>query len=199
MGFVIIMALALYLAIAIGVVLWAISHAKKHGKSAARWGWGAALGMYFLVFWDWIPTVVAHKYYCATEAGFWVYKTPEEWKQENPGVMEGLVSNNGLVRKSVGDMNNYTDTSFINQRFAYIAKHNGQLLLNRWRHEQDILDSKTNEILAREVDFSTSQERRQAGWSGWKFWLDNHHCSNYFRNDGISIESIMKQIEGKQK
>lgn len=199
MGLVIFAAMGLYLLISVGVVLWAIHYARKNGKSARRWGLSAALGMYLLVFWDWIPTVVAHKYYCSTEAGFWVYKTSEQWKAENPGVIETLVSNNGLVRKSVGDMNNYTDTSFMNQRFVFVAKHNGPFSLNRWRHEQEIVDSETNEVISRELDFSTSQNRRQAGWSGWKFWLDNRHCSNYFRNDGISIESIMKQVEGKQK
>ena len=55
-------ALGLYLLVSIGVVLWAIGHARKHGKSAKRWGWGAVFVMYNLVFWDWLPTVAMHKY-----------------------------------------------------------------------------------------------------------------------------------------
>lgn len=78
-------ALGLYLLISIGVVLWAIRHAHKSGKSGKLWGWGAAFVMYNLMFWDWIPTVVAHKYLCATQSGFWVYKTLDQWKEENPG------------------------------------------------------------------------------------------------------------------
>ncbi|MBK7764911.1 MAG: hypothetical protein IPI44_01795 [Sulfuritalea sp.] len=92
MGILIVGAMGLYLLIAFGVVIGAISHARKHGKSTKRWGWGAALVMYLIPFWDWIPTVAVHQYYCATEAGFWVYKTPEQWKKENPGVMETLVA-----------------------------------------------------------------------------------------------------------
>jgi len=46
--------------------------------------------MYNLVFWDLIPTLAMHKYYCANEAGFWVYKTPEQWVKENPGVAKTL-------------------------------------------------------------------------------------------------------------
>jgi hypothetical protein len=46
--------------------------------------------MYHLVFWDFIPTLIVYKYYCSTKAGFWVYKTPEQWKAENPGVAETL-------------------------------------------------------------------------------------------------------------
>jgi hypothetical protein len=43
MGFVIIVAMRLYLLISLGVVAWAISHAKKNGKRMRRWGWGAVL------------------------------------------------------------------------------------------------------------------------------------------------------------
>jgi hypothetical protein len=197
MGLVIILALALYIAIAIGVVLWAINYAKKNGKSAARWGWGAALGMYLMVFWDWIPTVVAHKYYCATEAGFWVYKTPEQWKKENPGVMEGLVSNKGQVRDYVENGDSYTRTGHMNQRFNYVGKRSNQLLFNRWRHEQEIIDSKTNKTIARELDFSTSQQPLQAGWSGWKFWLYRERCGDYAHRDNGDMSSIANQLEGK--
>ena len=91
MGLVIFAALGLYLLISIGVVAWAIWYARKHNKNIWLWGFGAAFIMYNLVFWDWIPTVVAHKYYCSSEAGFWVYKTLDQWKAENPGVLEGLV------------------------------------------------------------------------------------------------------------
>jgi hypothetical protein len=184
MGLVVIVALGLYLAISIGVIAWAISYAKKHGKSTKRWGWGVALAMYLLVFWDWIPTVVAHKYYCATEAGFWVYKTPEQWKKENPGVIEGLVNNKDAPSARQGDIQNYTDTYFLNNRFNWVVKHHGQFLFNRWRHEQEVVDSKTNEVLARYVDFSTSQERRQAGWSGWKFWIDSRFMGKGFCKSG---------------
>ncbi len=87
MGFVVLMVMGVYLLISLGVVMWAIRHAKKNGKSAKRWGWGAALVMYLIPFWDWIPTVAVHQYYCAKDSGFWVYKTLDQWKAENPGVM----------------------------------------------------------------------------------------------------------------
>jgi hypothetical protein len=199
MGFVIMGAVALYLLLSVFVVSRAIKHAKKNGKSAKRWGWGAALVMYLIPLWDWIPTVVVHQYYCSTEAGFWVYKSVDQWKVENPGVMETLVSNRGQVRKSVGNMNNYSDTSFMNQRFVFLAKHNGPLFLNRWRREQEIVDSKTGLVLARNIDFSTSQERRQAGWSGWKFWLDSRQCNSYSHMYSGSISTIANQVEGKEK
>ncbi|MGC2047702.1 MAG: hypothetical protein WA635_03735 [Gallionella sp.] len=78
MGFVVFVAMGLYLLISLGVVAWAASYAKKHGKSVKRWGWGAALVMYLIPFWDWIPTVAVHQYYCAKDSGFWVYKTLDQ-------------------------------------------------------------------------------------------------------------------------
>lgn len=140
--------------------------ARRNGRSPLGWGLVGFLVVFMAIFWDWIPTVVAHKYYCSTEAGFWVYKTVDQWKAENPGVMETLVANRGAPSARQGDMDNYTDTYFLNPRFNWVVKHNGQLLFNRWRHEQDVVDTKTNEVLARYVDFSTSQKRPKAGWLG---------------------------------
>ncbi len=176
MGLVILGALAFYLLISIFVVIGAIKHAKKTGKSAKRWGWSVALVMYLIPFWDWIPTVAVHQYYCRTEAGFWVYKTVDQWKKENPGVMETLVANKGAPSTRQGDMTNYTDTYFLNQRFYWVIKRFNDPFLNQWRHEQEVVDSKENNVLARYVDFSTAQIRAGGGWYGWKFWLHNEHC-----------------------
>src|ERR1035437_1593300 len=93
-GPVVLGAALLYLLISIAVVRWAIRYAWKNGKSAKRWGWGVALVMYLIPFWDWLPTVATHQFYCAKDAGFSIYKTPEQWKAENPGVIETLVENN---------------------------------------------------------------------------------------------------------
>ena len=209
MGIIIVPAIALYLLISVGVVVWAIKHAKKNGKSVKRWGSSAALVMYLIPFWDWIPTVAVHQYYCATESGFWVYKTVDQWKAENPGVMEGLDRNppdqfrissladnkkrylllpdgtNLIASYDVrGDLMFVTfDKSgdsagyWLNQRINWIINQVSYFPLNHMiREEQQVVDSKTGEKLARYVDFSTSHERRQAGWSGWKFWLQSDHC-----------------------
>jgi hypothetical protein len=63
MGVVIFGVIALYLIVSLVVVVLVARAAKKRGKSLWRWGGAAALVMYLLVFWDHIPTVVAHKYY----------------------------------------------------------------------------------------------------------------------------------------
>lgn len=195
MGLVVFGAIILYLLISIAVVVGAIVYARRHGKSAKRWGAGAALVMYLLVFWDHIPTLVAHKYYCEKEAGFWVYKTLDQWKADNPGVVERLVANKGAPSNRQGDMTNYIDTYFLNQRFNWVVKHNGPLLFNRWRHEQEVIDAKSGEVLARYVDFSTAQQQREAGWSGWKFWLDSGFLGNRYCSSEGRDESSMRQFK----
>lgn len=81
---------AVYLWLSILLIRWAARIAKKRGITGWKFGLPMALVMYLLVFWDWIPTVVAHKYYCSKYGGFTVYKTLDEWKKENPGVAEML-------------------------------------------------------------------------------------------------------------
>jgi hypothetical protein len=112
MGLVVFAAMALYLFISIGVVALAVRYARKHGKSAKRWGWGAVLVMYLVPFWDWLPTVSRQ-----------------------------------------GNMKNYVDSYHLNQRFKWVVRQNGPLLFNRWRHEQEVVDTKTNFVSARYVDF----------------------------------------------
>ncbi len=193
MGFVIFSVMGVYFFISLVVVIGATKYAKKNKLSVKKWGWGAAFVMYMIPFWDWIPTVVAHKYYCEKEAGFWVYKTLDQWKAENPGVMEGLVEEEGAPSTKQGDMDNYTVTYFLNQRFNWVVKHNGRFLFNRWRHEQEAVDAKTDEVLARYINFSTSQERQQAGWNGWKFWLANRNCSGG-RANRYSADQLIEDI-----
>ncbi len=205
MGLVIILVLGLYLAISIGVVAWAVSHAKKHGKSAMKWGWTAALIMYLIPFWDWIPTVVAHKYYCSTEAGFWVYKTPEQWKKENPEVIEGLPlpSPTGSPTKyeRFGSGHGETFIYLLNERFNWIvAQEDVSSLLPIMRTEQQVKDIQKNEVLARYVDFATGNSvKKPIGPPGpLKFWMHSLHCSGGER-DQDSLRNFRDYFYGSKK
>lgn len=174
----------LYFLICIGVVRGVSHYARNRGKSAKRWGWGAALVMYMLVFWDWIPTVATHQFYCAKDSGFWVYKTLDQWKAENPGVLETLVTNKGAPSTRQGDMDNFTDLYFLNQRFNWVVKKTGPLLFSRWRWVQEVVDGKTNEVLARYVDFSTGNGNI-GGEPEPRFWLHVEHCIDGERNSSL--------------
>jgi hypothetical protein len=203
MGLVIIGAMGLYLLISIGVVVWAISHAKKNGKSAKCWGLSAALVMYLIPFWDWIPTVAVHQFYCAKDAGFWVYKTLDQWKAENPGVMETLVANKNAPQTQVrfDDGHGVTDTYLLNDRFNWIIiKQDISGLLPIMRFEHEVKDVKKNEVLARYVDFATGNSiKNTVGPPGpLKFWLRSRHCIGGERNKGL-MYSFEHNIRGAEK
>lgn len=171
-GLILLIAGAIYLAILIFATRGAYRWAKGKGLSKAKC-WLAAAGgflvIYLPVFWDHIPTLIAHQYYCAKDSGFWIYKTLDQWKQENPGVAETLVANKSVVT--------LPNAYVLNQRFNWAVYKTQYFPLNYMtKTEWQVVDSKTSEILARFVNYSASHERRQAGWTGWKFWLDNPYC-----------------------
>lgn len=182
-GLMIIGFFALYLLISAFVVGGASRWAKKHGRSAWKWGGLAVFVMYNLVFWDFIPTLVAHKYYCATEAGFWVYKTPEQWAKENPGVMNGLVENRGAPSTRQATIQGFTDTYYLNQRINKIVKQyrtSSVLPINRL--EQEVVDAQSNQILARYTDFFSGYGGLGTGgdgsWRVLKVWLSVKQCES---------------------
>jgi hypothetical protein len=196
MGAVILGALTLYLLLSIGVVKWAAGYARRNGRTVWRWGGLAALVMYLIPFWDWLPTVAVHRYYCSKEAGFWVHKSVEQWKEENPGVLEALPASNDQKGQFTGDRNNFVSTEFVNPRIKYVLKHNGPLPIHRWKLEGKLVDEKTGEVLARHLDFSTSQYRRRAGPSGWKVWLNDSGCSSLSHQDAGNISTMIQEIKG---
>lgn len=202
LGLAVLIVIGLYLLISFGVVRGAVGYARKSGKSAKRWGWSAALVMYLLVFWDWIPTVATHQYYCATEAGFWVYKTPEQWKKENPGVMETLVANKGAPSKyeAFDDGHGKRNIYLLNDRFNWIVTQQDiSSLLPIIRTEQEVKDVQKNEVLARYIDFGSGNSvKNTVGPPGpMKFWLVNRHCINGGRNQGLmySFEHVVRGAE----
>jgi hypothetical protein len=198
MGFVVFLVMGVYLAISVIVVAWAISHAKKNGKSIKKWGWGAALVMYLIPFWDWMPTVAVHQYYCAKDSGFWVYKTLDQWKAENPGAMETLVEDKQSPFTRNGDDENHTDTQIINQRFRWLTvKHRMVLLFPTYEWKREIVDSKNGEVVARHVDFSSGKGRDYL-----KFWMNIESCPEGIKNRNALyhfVETIVNVNKGETK
>jgi hypothetical protein len=194
-GLAVLLAMGVYLLLSVGVVKWAIRYARDNGKSAKRWGWGAAFVMYSLVFWDWIPTIATHQYYCAKDSGFWVYKTLDQWKAENPGVMEGLVAQRVLSSVREGDMLNYTDTYAFNQRINWVVKQGRVVsLLPVLRTGQVAVDTKDGKPLARQIDFGSYDQ----AWGGLKFWTSIQHCSSG-ESYIINLGNFTNQFKGEAK
>lgn len=203
MGAVVFAVLGLYLLISIGVVKAAIASARKNGKRTWLWGLCAALIMYMIPFWDWMPTVAMHRYYCATEAGFWVYKTPEQWSKENPGVMEKLVANNDWPSRHEerdGGRERIV-TQLYNERFNVVENiKDVSNLLPIIRVEEILIDLQKGEVLGRLVVFGAGNSvRNTVGPPGpLKFWLHNAFCPSG-RETEISGRTWMQQFRGNER
>lgn len=173
LGLMVLLALGIYLAIGALVVWLAVRWAKKHQRRGWVWGGVAAFAMYNLVFWDWIPTLAMHKYYCATEAGFWVYKTPEQWVKENPGVAETLTwkPQSGYLRAG----------NRLNERFVLEHTENRKSKLFPIRSMETVIkDIQTEEIMVRAIGFSSGYGALGVGTKGaWRFWTSYKPCAPY--------------------
>jgi hypothetical protein len=166
------------LAIYFVVLVWATRQGWRWGIEKKGWTgrkrWlGAAIGfliVYLPVFWDWIPTVAVHQFYCAKDSGFWVYKTLDQWKAENPGVMEGLVAQRSVQATSYGDLQT------LDERFVIETHRSRPIpLFTTNIAERRLVDRKTGEVLAKGVDVGSGVGNMMTG-GGLKFWLNQRPC-----------------------
>ncbi len=185
-GLMILLFFGLYLAATIWLTRAAANWAKRNNRSQWRWGGLMAFVMYNLVFWDFIPTLTAHEYYCQTEAGFEIYQLPEQWKQENTEVSVAELKPFG---KRMGDM----PASVLNEGTPYavsIRKINIRLykafnvlkikdILPIQKQISYIADFKNNQKLAELVDFTSGygNPMTTGGFWGFKKWLVSDGCN----------------------
>ena len=175
-GLVYLAVIGLYFYVFYLVVRKAAQKAREKGRPGWHYGLPAFLAMYLPVFWDHIPTLVVHQYQCMNNAGLTVYKTPEQWKAENPGVAEKLTP--------LDDNKTYQGDGFtyykLNKRINW-ETHYRKLPLGLVREEINrIVDSSSNEILLEDRDFSTNIGNpfvKVRGLRDYKFWLDINDCS----------------------
>ena len=137
-------------------------------------GWLAALIMYNLVFWDWIPVYVMHKYYCSTQAGFWVYKSPEQWIKENPAMVGQKWGNDyikPIERLSNNNWRIWYSKSVYGETISQ-PEYSGGLLR---RNEERLVDARSGDILSRVVQFEKINESAlsvgNATVRDFKIWL----------------------------
>jgi hypothetical protein len=218
LGLVVLFVIGVYLVVSALVVLLAARWAKKRGRRGWVWGGVAAFAMYNLVFWDLIPTLAMHKYYCATEAGFWVYKTPEQWVKENPG---GLGTLSQRADPSPENLNRVpipqnTERTGLTQRFFEDVTRE-EVFLSMSRAEEKFFDAETGVIIARSIEFilgSDSASFVSGGTlEGWRQalifgWLPTRQCSvsgkpaidgvsPFYREYSQLVLKYLKSGEGK--
>lgn len=183
-GIVVIPAVLLYLLLSIVVVRLAIRFARSSGRSAMRWGWGAVLGMYLIPFWDWLPTVATHQYYCAKDSGFWVYKTLDQWKAENPGIAHGLHFKLQASRTSYGEL------YVLNERFSVEVRRKIPItILPTTITEERLVDVGNGNVLAKTIRVGSKIDPAVDGLRGYKFWLGSKSCVPH------GLEKLTAEIE----
>jgi len=176
-GLLFLLAFGIYLAVSVWIVKATVRWARKNGRGVKRWGIAAAFFMYLLVFWDHIPTLLLHKYYCATKAGFWVYKTPEQWKKENPGVAETLTwSEHSAAYDAPGVILGYR----LNERFVWYDQKIEAPLLPIRLIKESVVDSVKNEIVIQLVYVASGYGSLLTGsgedWKYLKWWVGSEVC-----------------------
>ena len=167
-------AFAVYLLVSIAVVKRTKRWARATGRSSTRWAWGAAVVMYLLVFWDWIPFLLVRHHYCAKEAGLFVYQTLEQWKAANPG---------WKVPAPIyypGQAENFGKGFFyLNTRFRLEIKDGPTAftLLPLARQTQSLVDTESGAVIARFVTFyGTGHLMSGNSWDDYKFWMGYRGC-----------------------
>lgn len=196
LGLMVIGAALIYLILWIGVTVWTYRWVKRRGYSKGK-AWSVAFAAFFvlwlLVFWDWIPTVAMHQYYCEKEGGFFVYKKLEQWEKDNPGVVATLTP----YLLKVGDMTSagvpyrepYEEpypgagykVSWFNERIYYRSNLESDITksfpVHKWT--KYLADSKTGAKLAEFVYFTSgyAPAMTTGGLSGFKGWLARDGCS----------------------
>jgi hypothetical protein len=186
--------MVLVFAISIGL---ALRFAKRTGRN--KWVWGAIgfLLVYLPVFWDHIPILVMHEYYCEKEAGFWVYKTLNQWKVENSGV---ILTPEGRSTNTQKEEGGYKEIHQLNHRFNWVINLQGvSSILQVSKREETLVDTKNNDVLARFMDFSRGNQR-STGTT--KFWLVNSDCNGgeiYRVRMGKLIDEIYAEAKGDRK
>ena len=193
-GLVFLVFFAVYIVISITVIFVIAKLAKKLGRSPWVWGLFTAFIMYNLVFWAWIPSAVLQDYYCKTEGGSWLYKTPEKWAEENPG--ENPIWSDSGGTKSIGDDILFYD---LNERITFFQKTS-----MRWpkivKYETTHVDKKTKEVLLRKISFKCGS--CGGGGRGLEYMFTPQRCKCAVEKqpmDQAFIDAVIKYktIKGK--
>ncbi len=102
-----------------------------------------------LLYYTLLPAAMK-PFYCM-DSGFWLYKSPEQWMRENPGVAQTLEKDGRSFTRFNEKTGLYEGGYILNQRFEWHS-----VGWNHWHNlqtsEQRVVDSATGEVMARRLD-----------------------------------------------
>jgi hypothetical protein len=192
LGLMVLLAIGLYFVILMVATYWGYRFFKNRSrKSAIYSGTTVFLAIFLPVFWDWIPTVIAHDYYCK-QAGFTEFKPVEQWKKENPGVWETLGRYNfdekdNALKESGKEYMDYQGERYernpINQRISTYKSRIRHKPLLVFTTTYLVYDEGKQEVLAMTKVIgrgpgNTLELGSDYGWSGFKLWLNKGACGD---------------------
>jgi len=186
----------IYLTVWVAIVIFSYNKTLKATQSKKQAFAVSAfffLVMYLIPFWDLIPTLVAHKYYCDAQAGVVVHKTPEQWRIENPGVLNTLKP----YEKSEMIDSQFGRVSKSNDRFGSVVSVEKVGSFPVRKSYFAIIDIINEEIIYEKIDFVRGYGQFNVGANGWwKFWLYKNSCFSYedAREFGKTSESFVKKL-----
>lgn len=215
LGILYIGAFILYLALSIYVVLRASRFSQRRFGRGWLGGSLAALVMYNLIFWDFIPARYTHYRLCNTEAGLKVYQTPEEWAKENPEryQLARAATKRVIARRSNDSseaIHSWTEFAsglefeFYHQRKQNYAFHTGV-------ERERVIDKTTKKILFEVFDFYSAAGTKSlavgaSSFADYKFWTVTGRCaraypsmSDRFKYNGNSFSDFLITMEGWNK
>lgn len=190
-GLMYLLAGALYLLVLVKVVSFAWRKGLAGGSRKRAWAYGVLgfLAVYLPVFWDHIPTLVMHRYYCAKDGGVHVYKDPQEWLAEHAGELEKLrvVSGGEHVGKMLPD--GWERSHLINKNIAFDALYQRSsdfLGVDLGLDARRLVDIVENKVLVSYKNYGTY---RGFSSGGIKFWLNLTDCDDNFRPKWAEAEA----------
>lgn len=169
----------LFFVVYLALTIWFMRIGYRIAKRRYQRGWKGALlvglVMYNLVFWDWIPVVVMHKYYCTTQAGFWVYKTPEEWVKENPEVigLDWQKANTRKWERLISDYWHSLNRTWSNRRLYEEYEHERKFVHGISKSVHKLVDNDLGEVLSQSIEFRRGKSfaAPDSSLMLYKFWL----------------------------
>ncbi|WXG55517.1 MAG: hypothetical protein ROD09_11900 [Candidatus Sedimenticola sp. (ex Thyasira tokunagai)] len=193
-----------YLIISILVVRYFVKVARKRNIKGWKFGVPAALIMYSFVFWDHVPTLVLHKYYCATEAGLFIYKSPEQWIIENNNIIDSITWKKRGSGPFADIPDGVTDKDgvyrqILNERFKRETRSVKKSMLPITIRKTEITDYVVDMVVVKMtvVDSGYGGLGAGTGINSWKIWVNPGLCttgSDDFKEIYIKYHKIGREL-----
>lgn len=174
-GLAVLFFIAIYIAFLLWVARGSYRYALQNGQSkrqAMGWGFVGGFVVWLAVFWDWLPTEVAYRYYCERDAGVTVFKTLEKWLHENPDASDAF----GPPQQNKSTIEGEKSFTPLSRRFM-LQSGVSPVFMSVSRLEQTLVDVSKNENLAQEITYYSGYGSMALGGpNSWKEWLRNGGC-----------------------